>query len=225
MIEDDTETKHLEALEGADSRLRLFQIDLLDYNSIVSALNGCAGVFHLASPCIVDQVQDPQVQFPSPNPLNLLISHFLKFLGFFFFSQRELLDPAIKGTKNVLTAAKEAGLGRVVVTSSISAIIPSPKWPADVIKGEDCWTDLEYCKEKQVSVYFYFKFQLLLWVLVVPMKYKCVTLALNCYGPVVVSDVKNISGEICLGFCQGERFGCCGGKSWHCDGPCHFSKT
>ncbi|KAF5744482.1 putative cinnamoyl-CoA reductase [Tripterygium wilfordii] len=115
-IKDEKETKHLEALGGAESgRLRLFQIDLLDYLSITSAVKGCAGVFHLASPCIVDR--------------------------------KELLDPAIKGTENVLTAAKEAGVKRVVVTSSVSAITPSPKWPADVVKGEDCWTDVEYCKQ------------------------------------------------------------------------------
>ncbi|XP_028102422.1 cinnamoyl-CoA reductase 1-like [Camellia sinensis] len=119
-LKDEKETKHLEALEGAESRLRLFQIDLLDYDSIVAAVTGSSGVFHLASPCIIDQVKDPE---------------------------RELLEPAIKGTLNVLTAAKELGVRRVVVTSSISAITPSPNWPADKAKNEDCWTDVEYCKQ------------------------------------------------------------------------------
>ncbi|CAL5424634.1 unnamed protein product [Camellia sinensis] len=119
-LKDEKETKHLEALEGAESRLRLFQIDLLDYDSIVAAVTGSSGVFHLASPCIIDQVKDPE---------------------------RELLEPAIKGTLNVLTAAKELGVRRVVVTSSISAITPSPNWPADKVKNEDCWTDVEYCKQ------------------------------------------------------------------------------
>ncbi|EEF35783.1 phenylacetaldehyde reductase [Ricinus communis] len=119
-LNDEKETKHLESLEGAESRLRLYQIDLLHYDSIVAAVAGCAGVFHLASPCIVDRVQDPQGQ---------------------------LLDPAIKGTLNVLTAAKEKGVKRVVVTSSISAITPNPNWPADVIKSEDCWTDVDYCNQ------------------------------------------------------------------------------
>ncbi|CAN1266560.1 Cinnamoyl-CoA reductase 1 [Linum perenne] len=95
-------------------------IDLLDYDSIAAAVDGCAGVFHLASPCIVDKVHDPE---------------------------KQLLDPAIKGTMNVLTASKEKGVKRVVVTSSISAITPSPNWPADVVKAEDCWTDVEYCKQ------------------------------------------------------------------------------
>lgn len=52
---------------------------------------------------------------------------------------------------NVLTAAKEAAVSRVVVTSSISAIVPSPNWPGDVVKDEACWTDIEYCKQKGVS--------------------------------------------------------------------------
>ncbi|XP_051113555.1 cinnamoyl-CoA reductase 1 isoform X2 [Andrographis paniculata] len=122
-LEDDKQTKHLEAMEGAESRLRLFQMDLLDRASISAAVKGAAGVFHLASPCIVDRVDDPQ---------------------------RQLLDPAIKGTINVLTVAKELGVRRVVVTSSISAIIPSPNWPADKVKDEECWTDEEYCKQNEL---------------------------------------------------------------------------
>ncbi|XP_059660423.1 cinnamoyl-CoA reductase 1-like [Cornus florida] len=120
-LKDEKETKHLEALEGAQSRLHLFQIDLLHYDSIVAAVAGANGVFHLASPNIIDQVHDPE---------------------------KELLDPAIKGTNNVLTAAKELGVRRVVVTSSTSAITPSWYWPADVVKDENCWTDIDYCKTK-----------------------------------------------------------------------------
>lgn len=76
MAEDEKETNHLEALEGADSRLRLFQIDLLDYDSLAAAINGCAGVFHLASPCSVDQVHDPQVCAAFLNPITTIIANF-----------------------------------------------------------------------------------------------------------------------------------------------------
>ncbi|KAL6510926.1 hypothetical protein OROGR_022050 [Orobanche gracilis] len=123
-LDDEKETKHLQAMEGAPSHLRLFPMDLLHYDSIVAAVTGAAGVFHLASPCIVDEVRDPE---------------------------GDLLDPAIKGTINVLTAAKEVGVRRVVITSSVSAIIPSPNWPADKVKNEVCWTDEEYCKRNGVS--------------------------------------------------------------------------
>nr|AIA24415.1 cinnamoyl-CoA reductase 1 [Sinopodophyllum hexandrum] len=122
-LNDEKETKHLEALEGAETNLRLFQIDLLNYDSLLAAIHGSVGVFHVASPCIVDRVHDPQ---------------------------KQLLDPAIKGTVNVLKAAKESGVKRVVVTSSISAITPSPNWPSDVAKREDCWTDVEYCKQNEL---------------------------------------------------------------------------
>ncbi|KAJ8499763.1 hypothetical protein OPV22_010315 [Ensete ventricosum] len=120
---DEAETAHLRALDGAAERLHLFEIDLLDPASLLAAIRGSTGVFHLASPCTVNRVQDPQ---------------------------RELLDPAVKGTLNVLRAAKESGVGRVVVTSSISAIVPSPGWPADVVKDENCWTDVEYCRQNEL---------------------------------------------------------------------------
>nr|AFK44321.1 unknown [Lotus japonicus] len=120
-LKDEKETKHLEAMEGAKGRLRLFEMDLLDTNSIATTVKGCNGVIHLACPNVIGEVTDPE---------------------------KQILEPAIKGTVNVLKAAKEAGAERVVATSSISAITPSPNWPADKIKGEDCWTDLEYCKEK-----------------------------------------------------------------------------
>ncbi|KAJ4980762.1 hypothetical protein NE237_031599 [Protea cynaroides] len=56
----------------------------------------------------------------------------------------------IQRTINALKAVKECGLKLVVVTSSITAIVPSPKWPSNVVKNEDCWTDLDYCKQKGV---------------------------------------------------------------------------
>ncbi|PWA60784.1 NAD(P)-binding Rossmann-fold superfamily protein [Artemisia annua] len=122
-LKDENETKHLEALEGAETRLRLFQMDLLDYGSIVAAVSGVSGVFHVASPCTVDKVHDPE---------------------------KDLLSPALKGTINVLTAAKKLGVKRVVITSSASAIAPSPTWPSNIPKSEDCWTDVEYCKQNEL---------------------------------------------------------------------------
>jgi len=117
------ETKHLEAMEGAKERLKLFQIDLLDYGSIEAAITGSVGVFHLASPCIVDEVKNPQAQ---------------------------LLDPAVKGTMHVLQAAQKEKVKRLVLTSSTAATVPSPNWPADVPKDENCWADLDYCKENGI---------------------------------------------------------------------------
>ncbi|KAH7672576.1 Cinnamoyl-CoA reductase protein [Dioscorea alata] len=122
-LDDEAETKHLESMDGAQDRLKLFQIDLLDFDSILAAVHGVSGILHIASPCIVDLVRDPE---------------------------RELIEPAVKGTINVLRAAKESGVKRVVVTSSISSMVPNPGWPADVVMDEECWTDLEYCKQNGI---------------------------------------------------------------------------
>ena len=50
----------------------------------------------------------------------------------------------------MLTAAKELVVRRAVVASSMSAVTPSGNWPADAVKNEDCWTDVEYCKQNGV---------------------------------------------------------------------------
>nr|CAB3492699.1 unnamed protein product [Digitaria exilis] len=116
--DDKAETDHLLRL-ASDGRLRIFRCDLFDGAALLDAARGCSGVFHLASPCIVDAVTDPQ---------------------------RQLIVPAVEGTLNVLRAAKEAGgVRRVVVTSSIAAIVPSPGWPSGEVRDERCWADVDYC--------------------------------------------------------------------------------
>ncbi|CAO2182474.1 unnamed protein product [Urochloa humidicola] len=82
-LQDEGETKHLRALDGAGARLRLFQMDLLDPASIRLPVDGARGVFHLASPVILHRTQDPE---------------------------KELVEPAVKGTLGVLRAAKDCGV-------------------------------------------------------------------------------------------------------------------
>ncbi|KAJ8449453.1 hypothetical protein Cgig2_002250 [Carnegiea gigantea] len=57
-----TQTDHLLALEGANERLHLFEADLMVEGSFDSAVSGCEGVFHTASPVNFD-VKDPQVHY------------------------------------------------------------------------------------------------------------------------------------------------------------------
>ena len=96
-------------LPGAE-RLELVEADLLREVSFDKAAQGCDAVFHMASPYAVN-VKDPQ---------------------------RELVDPAVKGTLNVLQAAVKAGsVKRVVLTSSFAAITDEP--PADHYLTESDW--------------------------------------------------------------------------------------
>ncbi|GJN22874.1 hypothetical protein PR202_gb10478 [Eleusine coracana subsp. coracana] len=124
--DDKAETDHLHALAAGagEGRLRVFRCDLLDGAALLDAARGCSGVFHLASPCTVDRVDDPQ---------------------------KQMMVPAIDGTLNVLRAAKEAGaVRRVVVTSSVSAVVPNRGWPAGEVVDERCWTDIDYCEKNGV---------------------------------------------------------------------------
>lgn len=66
--------------------------------------------------------------------------------------QKELVDPAVKGTINVLEAARRFGVRRVVITSSISAMVPNPRWSQGRVVDEESWTDLDYCVSRQVLV-------------------------------------------------------------------------
>lgn len=88
--------KHLTDLAaGSPGEIRFFKADLLHDGSYDEAMKGCGVVFHTASPFTVD-VKDPQ---------------------------RELIDPAVNGTKNVLEAANRVeSVTRVVLTSSCAAI-------------------------------------------------------------------------------------------------------
>ncbi|KAB1215236.1 Tetraketide alpha-pyrone reductase 1 [Morella rubra] len=57
--DDPKKTQHLLALDGAKERLCLFKEDLLEEGSFDSAIDGCEGVFHTASPVLIN-VTDPQ---------------------------------------------------------------------------------------------------------------------------------------------------------------------
>ncbi|WP_339924518.1 NAD-dependent epimerase/dehydratase family protein [uncultured Cyclobacterium sp.] len=93
---DDKKLSHLKAA-AANSKgtIKFFAGDLLKPGSYKEAMEGCALVYHTASPFTMD-VKDPQ---------------------------SELIDPAVNGTANVLNTANDvSSVLRVVVTSSCAAI-------------------------------------------------------------------------------------------------------
>ena len=59
-VDDPEKVEHLLKLEGAKERLHLIKANLMEQGSFDSAIEGCEGVFHTASPCILD-AKDPQV--------------------------------------------------------------------------------------------------------------------------------------------------------------------
>ena len=64
--------------------------------------------------------------------------------------QVQLMEPAVKGTLNVLKACSEANINRVVFVSSVAAVSMNPDWPKGQAKDETCWSDKEYCRRTNV---------------------------------------------------------------------------
>jgi dihydroflavonol-4-reductase len=88
--------QHLNEIAAkAPGTFKFFKADLLDEGSYAEAMAGCRIVFHTASPFKLE-VKDPQ---------------------------KELIDPAVLGTRNVLEEVnRTAAVERVVLTSSCAAI-------------------------------------------------------------------------------------------------------
>ncbi|KAI4384661.1 hypothetical protein MLD38_002783 [Melastoma candidum] len=121
--DDRKRTHHLLALDGAKERLHLFKADLLEEGSFDAVVQGCIGVFHTASP-VLFTCTDPKV---------------------------EIIDPALKGTLNVLSScAKVSTIKRVVVTSSMASVIYTgrPLTP-DVMVDETWFSDPVLCEESK----------------------------------------------------------------------------
>lgn len=65
--------------------------------------------------------------------------------------EKDILDPAIKGTKNILKAIKEHApqVKKLVYTSSVAAIINHPSGPEDTV-NEDSWNKISYADSVNV---------------------------------------------------------------------------
>ncbi|CAN6440915.1 unnamed protein product [Victoria cruziana] len=121
---DDKKNEHLKTLENSSEKLQLFKADLLDYDGLYYAIFGCDGVFHVASPLPMHAVVDPE---------------------------KEIVDPAVKGTLNVLKASSEARVKRVVFVSTGATITMTPNPPNDNFYDERCWSDIEFLRAKENS--------------------------------------------------------------------------
>ncbi|MDQ3788259.1 MAG: aldehyde reductase [Actinomycetota bacterium] len=113
------------ARRDVDGVDELVRADLAADAGWAEAVDGCDYVMHVASP------------FPGGVPS----------------SEDELIRPAVDGTLRVLRAAAEAGVRRVVLTSSIAAIVSGHR--DTVVRNESDWSDLErspaYAKSKTLA--------------------------------------------------------------------------
>lgn len=113
---DERKTAHLRAIAeelGAADRLELHSADLLVDGAFDDIIAGCSSVYHVASAVFLT-AKDPQ---------------------------REIVDPALKGTRSVFTSIVKAGtVTGVGLTSSIAAILSSAPRTSHTYTEAD-WAD------------------------------------------------------------------------------------
>ncbi len=103
---------HVSDADGLDQRLSFAQLDLEKDDGWEAALADAVALIHTASP------------FPLAQPRD----------------ENDVIRPAVEGTLRALRAAKKAGVTRVVLTSSVVAIILAPKSSKAVLDESD-WSD------------------------------------------------------------------------------------
>jgi len=100
--------------------LEYCELDLMKDAGWEAAMEGCDYVLHVASPFVTIEPKD----------------------------ENELIRPAVEGTQRALKAAKDAGIKRVVLTSSMVAMMGDANGTINV--NQDSWTNVN---AKGVSAY------------------------------------------------------------------------
>lgn len=122
---DEQKIGHLKRIAAAGpGRLEFYDADLMRHGDYNTPMKGCEIVIHTASPFLIGKIKDPQ---------------------------RQLIDPALEGTRNVLYSAGETpSVKRVVMTSSAVAVYAEAREILDQPHGtftEQNWnlvSDLHY---------------------------------------------------------------------------------
>lgn len=126
--ENQKKIQHLLDMEKTSpGNLKFFKGDLLKEGSYTESMKNCSVVFHTASPFTSD-IKDPK---------------------------KELIDPALMGTKNVLSSVdKTDSVSRVVLTSSVAAIYGDNADLEDTPNGvftEEMWNTTSSLNHKPYS--------------------------------------------------------------------------
>lgn len=107
---------HLSSDADLDARLRFVALDLSADDGWADAMDGVDVLMHTASP------------FPLEQPKN----------------EDDVIRPAVDGTLRALRAAKDAGVNRVILTSSAASIISKDLGAGRAEFTEDDWTELTH---------------------------------------------------------------------------------
>lgn len=113
-------TEAIKKVVDPSGHLTYCSLDLTADKGWKEAMEGCTYVLHVASPFVTSEPKD----------------------------ENELVQPAVEGTLRALRAAKKAGVKRIVITSSMAAMLGDASSTRDI--DQDSWTDTT---AKNISAY------------------------------------------------------------------------
>ena len=113
-------TRSIETVIDPKGNLEYCELNLMKDDGWQQAMEGCDYVLHVASPFMTSEPKD----------------------------ENDLIKPAVEGTQRALKAAKKAGIKRVVLTSSMVAMLGDANGSLNL--NQDSWTNVN---AKRVSAY------------------------------------------------------------------------
>jgi dihydroflavonol-4-reductase len=120
-------TRGIETVIDPNGNLEYCELNLMEDKGWQEAMQGCDYVLHVASPYIGKEPKD----------------------------ENDLIKPAVEGTLRALKAAKQAGIKRVVITSSLVSMLGDANGSLDL--NQDSWTNVNaknataYSKSKTLA--------------------------------------------------------------------------
>nr|ATD87110.1 dihydroflavonol-4-reductase [Euphorbia pulcherrima] len=123
-----SKVRHLLDLPKAATHLSLWKADLTEEGSFNDAIQGCAGVFHVATPTDVFSVKDPE---------------------------NEIIKPTVNGVLDIMrSCCKAKTVKRLIYTSTTGTVViqrqPQPEY------DQSFWTDVDFCKAQKMIGWMYF---------------------------------------------------------------------
>lgn len=119
--------KHLLDLPHASTKLTLWKADLNEEGSYDEVIQGCSGVFHVATP----------MDFESKDP------------------EKEIIEPTVNGMLEIMkSCAKSMTVRRVVFTSSAGTV--SFQAQRKSVYDESCWSDVDFLRATKMTGWMYF---------------------------------------------------------------------
>ncbi|XP_037497601.1 dihydroflavonol 4-reductase-like [Jatropha curcas] len=121
--------KHLFNLPNASTHLSLWKADLVDEGSFDEVIQGCTGVFHVATPADLLSSDD---------------------------HENGIIKPTINGVLNIMrSCVKGKTVRRFIYTSSTSTITIQSESPLKQY-DESCWTDADFCYAQKMPIWSYY---------------------------------------------------------------------